>query len=324
MGKRIENIGSRWRRIRTSPQFHNALMFLVFVAIAAIFWFIVALNDSITQTFRVRLLVQNVPDSVTFITDPPADIHVTVRDKGTNILRSGVIKHPTVSVNFADYARDGIFRLTQADLSAELKSDLGGAASITAVSLDSLRIYYSTEPGKRVPVVVQADVSAASGYIIPGQPVSLTRQVKIYSYKNEVDTVHSVKTQLLTRAGLSQTSVFDVKLVPIHQVRIVPAQVQVRVPVEPLVHKETFVSVEVENQPDDESLLLFPNKVPVSFYVPMSHFNDDTFPMRVVADFNETHTTTGSRISVKVRDHSDALINVELKTDSVEYTLVKH
>ena len=254
VGKKIEDIRSDWRRIKTSSQFHNALMFLIFVAIAAVFWFIIALNDNITETFRVRLNIQNVPDSVTFITDPPVDIHVTVRDKGTNILRSGVIKNPTVDINFRDYAREGIFRLSSTDLNSELKSDLGGAATITSVSIDSLRLYYTLSPGKRVPVIVQAEVSAESGYIIPGAPAPLTRQVRVYSYKDEVD-------------GLSQTSVFDVRLVPIPQVKIVPSQIQVRVPVEPLVHKEAYVNVEVENLPQGQSLLLFPNKVPVSFYV---------------------------------------------------------
>lgn len=324
VGKKIDNIRSDWRRFKTSSQFHNALMFLVFVAIATVFWFIIALNDNITETFRVRFNIQGVPDSVTFITDPPADLHVTVRDKGTNILRSGVIKNPTVDVSFRDYARDGVFRLSAADLAAELKSDLGGAATITSASIDSIRLYYTLSPGKRVPVIVQADVSAASGYIIPGAPAPMTRQVRVYSYKDEVDTVHSVRTQLLVRNGLSQTSVFDVKLVPVPHVKIVPSQVQVRVPVEPLVHKEAFVNVEVENLPQGESLLLFPNKVPVSFYVPMSHFNDEYFPMRVVADYNETRVTSGSRISVHVSDHVDNLVNVELKADSVEYTLVKH
>ena len=56
----------------------------------------------------------------------------------------------------------------------------------------------------------------------------------------------------------------------------------------------------------------------------MSHFNDEYFPMRVVADYNETRVTSGSRISVHVSDHAGNLVNVELKADSVEYTLVKH
>lgn len=314
----------RWQSLKTSSQFHNALMFLIFVAIATIFWFIIALNDNITETFRVQLSIDNVPDSVTFINDPPAEIHVTIRDKGTNILRSGVVKQPKVSVNFRDFARDGIFRMTHSDLNAEIKADLGGAAQITAISIDSVRLYYTESPGKRVPVIVQSDVSAASGYIIPGQPVSLSRTVLVFSWRDEVDTVNSVRTQKLVRKDLSQTSEFTVKLQPISHVRIVPPSVRVRVPVEPLVHKETYVPIEVQNLPEGESLLLFPNKVPVSFYVPMSHFNDEQFPMRVVCDFNDTHTTTGSRIPVRILDHAPTLINVELKNDSVDYTLVKH
>ena len=307
MDAKIGDIRNEWKRIRTSSRFHNFMMFLIFVAIAAVFWFILALNDSVTETFQVRLNIQNVPDSVTFITDPPADLHVTLRDKGTNILRSGVVKHPTVNLNFRDYAHEGVFRLSD-----------------PAASADSLRLYYTTQPGKRVPVMVQSDVSASSGNIISGAPVSLTRFVNVYSYRDEVDTVHSVLTQRLVKKDLSQTSEFDVKLKPIQGVKIVPSQVKVRVPVEPLVHKETYVEVDVENLPAGASLLLFPNRVPVSFYVPMSRFNNENVPMHVVVDYNDTHRTRGSRIPVRVRDHAPGLINVELKTDSVEYTLVRH
>ena len=172
--------------------------------------------------------------------------------------------------------------------------------------------------------MVQSDVSASSGNIISGAPVSLTRFVNVYSYRDEVDTVHSVLTQRLVKKDLSQTSEFDVKLKPIQGVKIVPSQVKVRVPVEPLVHKETYVEVDVENLPAGASLLLFPNRVPVSFYVPMSRFNNENVPMHVVVDYNDTHRTRGSRIPVRVRDHAPGLINVELKTDSVEYTLVRH
>ena len=323
MDAKIGDIRNEWKRIRTSSRFHNFMMFLIFVAIAAVFWFILALNDSVTETFQVRLNIQNVPDSVTFITDPPADLHVTLRDKGTNILRIVVVKHPTVNLNFRDYAHEGVFRLSAADMTAELKADLG-VSQITAASIDSLRLYYTTQPGKRVPVMVQSDVSASSGNIISGAPVSLTRFVNVYSYRDEVDTVHSVLTQRLVKKDLSQTSEFDVKLKPIQGVKIVPSQVKVRVPVEPLVHKETYVEVDVENLPAGASLLLFPNRVPVSFYVPMSRFNNENVPMHVVVDYNDTHRTRGSRIPVRVRDHAPGLINVELKTDSVEYTLVRH
>lgn len=320
----VRNIKGKWRRIKTSAHFHNALMFLVFVAVAAVFWFVIAINDSVTETFRVQLVLRDVPDSVTFINDPPSEIHVTVRDKGTSILRSGIIKNPKVDFNFRDYARDGVFRVTGSDLIGELKSDLGGSVQISATSVDSIRLYYTESPGKRVPVIVNANLTAASGFIIPGRPEPLTRSVRVFSYGPEADTVVSVHTRTFVRKDLSQTSEFEVKLEPIAHVKIVPSSIMVRVPVEPLVHKEAYVPVEVENLPADESLLLFPNKVPVVFYVPMSHFNDESFPMKVEADYLETKRTRGSKISVRVASHSPALVNVELKVDSVDYTLVKH
>lgn len=324
MARRLGTFKEKWRRFRTSSRFHNVLMFLVFVAVAAVLWLVSALNDNVAETFRVKLVFRNVPDSVTFINDPPSEIHVTVRDKGTNIIRSGVLKNPLVDFNFSDYARDGILRITRADFNSELKADFGGAAQISSVSIDSLKLYYTNRPGKRVPVIVNAKVSAASGFIISGSPVPVTKSVRVFSYGDEIDTVTTVRTQMLIRKSLSQTSDFEVKLQPLAHVKIVPSVVKVRIPVEPLVHKEAYVPVEVRNLPPGESLLLFPDKVPVVFYVPMSHFNDDSFPMRVEADYLETMRTSGSKISVKVASHDPVLVNVELKVDSVDYTLVKH
>ena len=313
----------RWRRLKESSQFHNVLMFLVFVAIALIFWFIVALNDSVTETFRVKLNIQNVPDSVTFINDPPQVIHVTLRDKGTNILRSGIVKSPEVNLNFRDFARDGIFRVTSAELTGEMKEDIGAGIQIANSSLDSLRLYYTTDPGRRVPVVVQADLTAASGYMIASQPMPLTKSVLVYSRRDEADTIHKVLTQKLTKRDLSKSSIFKVKLRPIPNVKIVPNVVKVRVPVEALVHKVTYVPIEIYNVPEGESLLLFPNRVPVSCFVPMSRFNDEKIPVRVSVDYSDTKITTGAKIPVRITNSSPSIINAELQLDSVEYTLVR-
>lgn len=313
-----------WQRLRRSSAFHNTLMFLVFVAVAIIFWFVLALNDSVTETFRVQVMMVNVPDSVTFINDPPATIHVTLRDKGTNIMRSGIVKNPKLELNFREYAHDGIFRLNHTDILTVLKSELGSGAQISSVSLDSLRLYYTTSPGRRVPVNVLANVTASSGYIISAPPTPLVKTVRIYSVGDEIDTVRRVCTQQLTRRDLQQTSTFDVKITPIKNVKIVPSSIQVRVDVEPLVHKDIFVNIDMLNVPNGESLLLFPNRVPVSLYVPMSHFNDVSYPLNVVVDYNDIRALRTERIKVRIATHAPELVNVVLKTDSVEYTVVKH
>lgn len=298
-------------------------MFLVFVVIATIFWFITALNESVSQSYEVQFSIRNIPDSVTFITDPPTDFHVSLRDKGTNILRSGVFKNPVIDVNFEDYARNGVFRISASDLNAEIKADIGSNASISGISIDSLRLYYTDQPGRRVPILVQSDLTAASGYVISGSPTPVKGSVLAYSIRDEADTLRRVYTKKVVKKDLSQSIVVTVPIIAPANVKLIPSEIEVRINVEPLVRKETYIRVDVDNLPAGEGLLLFPNSVPVSFYVPMSRFNDDSFPIRVYVDYQDTYKTPGSRIPLYLVDSSGSIINPTLSTDSVEYTLVK-
>ena len=323
MAVRKLRLRERWQRLRSMPQFRNVLTFLAFVAVAILFWVIMALNDSITETFRVRVVMENVPDTVTFISDPPVDMHVTLRDKGTNILRSGVLKHPSVNLNFNDYARDGIFRMTRSDITSVLKASFGAGIQVTSMSLDSLRLYYTDQPGRRVPVAVRVEATASSGNIIAGRPEAMEKGVRIYSYGNEVDTINKVYTQLLVKRDLKQTAMFDVKLVPIKNVKIVPPAIRVKIPVEPLVLREGYARVETVNVPAGESLLLFPARVPVTYYVPMSKFNDNEAPITVLADYMDTRTSGSNKVAVSLRTYPDYVVNPAIKIDSLEYTLVR-
>lgn len=323
MTRRKIRLRDEWRTVKTSSQFRNVLLFLVFVAISIAFWFILALNDSVTHTFSVRLNMINVPDTVTFISEPPADMHVTVRDKGTNILRSGVVKNPTVTINFNDYAHQGVFRMTKADIFNVMKNSFGSGIQISSMSLDSLRLYYTDAPGKVVPISVRVDCTASSGNIIAGPPQAIQRTVRIFSYGNETDTINEVRTKVLKRSNLSQTSVLDVEIEPIRNVRIEPSAIKVRVNVEPLVLKEGYAQIEARGVPAGESLLLFPARVPVSYYVPMSMFNDEDLPVNVYVDFEDTRATMGNRLPVKVGQSGPFIVNPQLRADSVEYTLIR-
>ncbi len=318
------NISGTWRRLKRSSKFHEVLIFLAFVAAASVFWFVIALNDNVSRTFDVRLKIENVPDSVVFITDPPKDIHVTLRDKGTNLLRNAIMNHPQLTINFRDFAREGLFRYTGSDLNSGLRNTFGSAAQIASCSIDSLRLRYTTSRGKRVPIVVRVDASAAPGHIISGVPQPEERAVIVYSDANNLDTITRVYTETVLRRNLSETATVKVKLEPISGTRLIPASVTVVIPVEPLVRKEEMVTVTARNVPPGESLLLFPTKVPVTYYVPMSRFNDDdSHTLEILVDYSDTRIEDSSRLPLIIGAHPDYIVNPELQAVSVEYTLVK-
>lgn len=300
----------------------NAVVFLIFVAISALFWFILTLNDNVSAGVDVKVNITNVPDSVVFIQDPPKILHVNLRDKGTSLIRNGIMRSASININFKDYASAGELLFGKNDLMVALKSSFGSSAQINTIGRDSIYLTYSTAPGKRVPVKIDAKVSPAVGFVV-GTPKSAVKSVLIYSADDRVDTIKEVRTKLLTKRGLTETTTVNVEFRPVAGVKIIPSSIKVTIPVEPLVAKTSVVEVQPINVPAGNSVLLYPVNVEVAYYSPLSHFESEKDNIIVVADFATSSSSTSDKVGIKLVSSAPYLKNVELKTDSVEYTLVK-
>ncbi len=325
MGQKIETARTKWKQLKKTSSFHDAVLFLIFVAISALFWFILALNDSAQDNFNVKIQITNVPDTVTFISDIPEKVHVSVRDKGTNLWRSGILRHPSVDIDFKEYSSNGVMRFTHSDLMSALKGTFGSTAQITSSSIDSLRLVYTTNKGKRVPVTVVGAIYPASGSILEGDIRTEPSSVYVYGDKSVVDTIHKVVTDHIEMKDVSETTSVEVELRKIKGARIMPSMVKVTVPIEPLVRKEAMITITAVNVPNGESLLLFPSNVPVDYYVAMSRLSDnDDDDIELQVDYNDIARSSSSRLHVETVRFPDRLRNVNLKSDSVEYTIVKN
>ncbi|MCM1377655.1 MAG: hypothetical protein NC097_00280 [Clostridium sp.] len=318
-----ERFRSGYSKLRNSRWFRNSTAFFGFVVLAFLFWCVMALNDSFQESIEVHLNISNAPDSVTFITVPPTAIHVSVQDKGTSLMRVGVFKHPVVNLNFRDFAEDGIFKVSRSNFQAALKALFGPNAVIASSSIDSLSLIYTTAKGRRVPVEVSYDCTAASGYTIAQAPKSAPPTVVVYTAANFPDTVSKVFTEKIIRRNLSEPISVSTRIEHIHGVRCVPDLVSVDIPVEPLVRKQSQVVINVVNVPEGSELLLFPQKARVAYYVPMSRFGDTDHGIVVTADFNDIARAQGSKIPLRVERHPQYVFNSELIDQSVEYTVVK-
>ncbi len=321
---RLESANEKWKRLKHTSAFHDLVLFLVFVAISTFFWIILALNDNAQGSYNVKVAINNCPDSVTFISDIPEKLHVTVRDKGTSIWRNHY-RHPTMNINFKEYADAGELRYSKNDIITSLKSIFGPSAQIVSISPDSLYLEYTSNKGKRVPVVVDADVSAASGSIIEGFTKASPSNVLVYGDQKVLDTIHKVRTERLILSDLSENTTVEVHLRKISDARILPSKVNVTVPVEPLVKKKASITITPVNVPHGESLLLFPSKVPVEYYVAMSRLNDDDDPeIELEVDFKAIPPSHNGKLHVRVARYPDRLKNLSLINDSVEFTIVKN
>ena len=325
MQRHLLNSAFQWAvKLRKSSRFRSMLTFAIFVGIAALFWLILTLNESVQNGCIVNVKISNKPDSITFISDVPKTIHVEVRDKGSSLIRTMWLKTPTVNLNFRDLSEHGQMICSRSDMMSALKETFGGSATILSSSIDSLRLIYTDRPGKSVPVVAAVKANARAGYIVYGNPVSDPPRVTAYGPREIIDTLTRVMTKSYVEHDLAETKSFVSELKTIPGVRLIPGTVHVKVNVEPLVAKEDVVTVVAENVPHEENLLLFPSNVRVSYYVPMSEFSQDKKAVRVVVDYNDLAQHRGERLPLRI-EHVKGVyaVNPRLHSDSVEYTLVR-
>lgn len=322
--ERQSRIKKWFLRLKDSGKTKDFLVFLIFVAIAAVFWVVTALNDDVQGSYDVRLAVDNVPDSVTFITLPPAKVRVTVRDRGVNLLRRRIGAAPDLHLNFEEFADGNRFRLSHAALAASMKHLFGSTATISSINVDSLNLKFTRLPGKRLPIDLVYDVTVAPGMVLADNPKLSGSAADVFSTEKN-DTLRFLKTEKVVLRNIDRNTTVEVPVVASPGTRVIPATVEVTFTVEPLVKKESEVTVTADNLPLGMDILFFPSRVKVAYYVPMSRYNQDNsqVPITVEASFNEAVHTSSDKVGVKVTSKAPYMSNVELLTDSVEYTLVR-
>ncbi len=318
----ITSFFDRAHELVTSARGKEMLLFLLFLLISYVFWLLLTLNNEMQDDLDVPFTVVEVPDSVTFISDVPTSIKVSVRDKGSALMRYKWGSAKVMKINWKDYREgDNKLLLNRADLAARLRDYFGGSSQIITVMPDSVRILYTTQPGKRVPVIFNADLHPAMGYIVNGPIKAPHDSVWLYSIDDLPHSLKSVETVPIVRSGLDDTTLISARIKNIPGVRIIPDHVEFSVPVEPLISRKQMAPIVVKNLPPDKGIITFPSSVEVSYLIPMSDYNSELYEVNAYVDYNDVRHATGGKLPVTLSLLPDQYHNTEMSPDSVEFII---
>lgn len=309
-----------------SPQGRNAAGFLVFVAISTVLWCVLSLNEEEQRDIRMQLRITHIPDSVTLIGNGPDVLNVSLRARGTQLMKMTMGGTPLVAADFRAYSRQGNFHLSSADLKALVRNAAGGA-QVSIVYPDTLSIPFTTHAGYRLPVVADCKVTANPQSALVGKPHLSLDSVKVFTAPGHrlLDHYNAVSTEPLRLIGISHNTTQRVKLVAPPHARVIPDSIDISFDVEPMIFKSRKVVIEPVNVPANTKLITFPAQIDVFFMVPMSAYTNKNLRFRVVADYRGISQHSGSRmVKLSLRDVPEQLQNVQLSADSAEYIIERH
>ena len=307
-----------------SPRGRDALMFLLFIAISTILWAVLSLNEDVQRDIRMPLKFTHLPDSVTLISTGPEALSVSLRGKGTQILKMSAGGAPTVNIDFRAYRSDGLLKLSNADLKALVRNATGGS-QVSVVYPDSIVLPYTTHTGYRLPVKLDYKVTAAPQAALVGSPKVVPDSVDLFLAANAKlpNNVSAISTEPIRMTALTASTTRRVKLLVPAWTRVIPDSVDVTFDVEPMIFKSRKVVIEPVNVPSNIKLITFPAQIDAFFMVPTSDYKRSQTNFRVVADFRSIKP--GSKmVKLKLVDVPSQLRNVQLSADSAEYIIERH
>lgn len=302
----------------------NILTFLVFLLISTIFWFLMALNDEVQEDYKVPLRLEEFPKQMTVISGTVPTINVTVKDKGSALAKFAWGAKPVLKLRYDEFTRpsDNHLLFSEAQLNSALRGVFGSSASVVAVKPDSLHLYYTTNPGIPVKVVVDADITTLPQYEAFGSPRISTDSVLLYSNLKERLQIKELPTAPISLSRLSDTTTVEASILVPEGMRAVPSKVRVTFPVEPLVSKTRRLKVEPVNVPAGTRLVPFPAMVEATYLLPKSTYASANSALRVTVDYNDISPGKKS-LPLRLSGVPPYCQSARLVTQEVEY-IIEH
>lgn len=319
---KIQDIFRRALALMRSPRGRDVWMFMIFVFISAILWIVLTLNEEEQHDFRMPLKISHVPDSVTLITTGPEALSVNLRCRGTQLLKMSVGGSPAVDVDFRAYRKNGLVRVSNAELKALVRNAAGGA-QVNVVYPDTLLLSYTTHAGYDMTVKADYKVTAAPQAALVGKPKVSPDTVRLFVANGDElpDNYTRILTEPIRLVGLENTTTRRVKLLAPPHTRVIPDSVDITFIVEPMIFKSRKVVIEPVNVPQNIKLITFPAQIDAFFMVPLSAYSKGSTNFRVVADYKTIQPMRSNKVKLKLTDVPEKLYNVQLSADSAEYII---
>ena len=302
-------------------------MFSFFLLLSAGFWLLQTLDETFETDLLVPIELTDVPDDIVITSPLPSHLRVTVKDKGTGLVRYWHHKLDTIRVSFSNYGNvsvSGRVRISQSDIQKALQSRLLGNTKLQAVRPDTLEFYYNHGLHALVPVAIAGEVDTNPHYYLLDVQTSPS-MVEVYAMASTLDTLTAVPTVPVNLTDLKENTTIEVNLAPIRGAKIEPSKVTLTANVDVYMENTIEVPIVSLNFPGDKQLRTFPSTVKVTYTVGYSRNREltrDNFVSLVTyEEILELRKQGKTMLPVLLKTVPEGVTNVRIDPKEVDFLI---
>ena len=188
---------------------HSAFTFFVFLVISTAAWFLVKLSEDYTTQTSFGLQLTEAPADQ-WVSSDEQSVKMSLNVDGFHVLRDKMIREPkryvTIDLNEVSYRQESgdTYSFSSQYVAEKIADRLDINAS--DISMNDDKIYFNMSPlkSKVVPIVLRSDIKMQRQFGLYGIPTLEPASVTIYGPDEVIDTVRSVRTEVLAKTNVSE------------------------------------------------------------------------------------------------------------------------
>jgi hypothetical protein len=305
---------------------------LFFLALSAFLWFLIKLSQN-GYTDRAELPVEfyNYPKNQALLNQPDQRIKLSLQSNGFGLLKYKYFFFRKLEVDLSNLEQDRSgrsFWIPGRNL-LDLEDQLKEGAKILEVSPDTIFFDFAEISSKKVPVVLQYEnLIADENYVVYGKPRIEPDSLVVSGPKRYLDKIDSLLTEPIKLTS-GRDSIFDgLKLqLPVAEdyIKVAAMEVKAKLELSPLVEGSVESKILAFNVPDSLGIELLPQKVQITFSVPLKDYSKiraDEF--LVYADYrNAKNKGDGRFLTLSLQSVPAAVRSARLDPKRVEFILTQ-
>lgn len=302
--------------------------FLICVLVSAFLWTIIKLSDEYTIQTTFKVCYVNVPSDKYMSENCAFNQKVTITDSGFKLIRYYLVRisKRVVKISLAEipyrYENEYESYSYSGRYVCQAVADFLGV-SVNGISISDNTIYFNMQnlKMKRVPVELNTNLTFQKQNQLYSKPVITPDSVDIFGYEKIVDTISSIKTELITATNINKDFTRTVRINLLDGlVNSTTETVDVFFDVEPFTEANYDVKV---RSISDEDVRFFPEQVSVKCMVPLKDYpsiNNGSFTIMIDEDQLANHEQL---LRYRIVNRPSNVNIIKCEPEEIEYIIIQ-
>ncbi len=301
-------------------------MFFVFLALALFFWVLTKYSKEYTATVNATIIFNNPPDNTSIINKRSSDISFDLTANGFEFLYFK-FKRPLLNIDINKYYtknRNDI-SISRGELIKIINYHLKNDISVKNVSVNELVIELDSIIFKKIPVIIQTDITFRDGYKSIGKIRIDPDSVLVSGPSKSIQEINQIKTNILSLLDVNTNILENIALQTPESldITISPQNVTISHIVEEFTQKSLILPLKIYNLAKGLKIKLIPEFITITFDVTVNEFNNiSKKDFVLICDYTKRDKNENFMIP-ELLEKPESILNIVIKAKKVDYLIFK-